>query len=53
MTDRFAALDARHKVHEQDLLPELQLLAEAVGSQVTLLTVSVCLSLCHPVSRAS
>ncbi len=35
MTDHFAALDARHKVHEQELLPELEVLAQAVGSQVT------------------
>ena len=35
MTDHFAALDARHKLHEQELLPELEVLTRAVGSQVT------------------
>ena len=35
MTDHFAALDVRHKLHEQELLPELEMLAQAVGSQVT------------------
>jgi hypothetical protein len=35
MTVHFAVFDERHKLHERELLPELKLLAEAVGSQVT------------------
>lgn len=35
MSVHFTEFDERHKLHERELLPELKLLAEAVGSQVT------------------